>query len=211
SSFDLASVGINNPSGMVFAPSVDTTDDPNIYDLFILDARVVSSQQDASSGSQVVELSLVAPTALPAGTTLLPTTLVRLIDTSKAAWSSSAPDPAGIDYWPLTGRLLIADSEVDEMPAYFTGKNVYQSTTSGTLVSTCSTTSFSNEPTGVAINPNNNHIFFSDDTGSNDKVFEVSLGADGQYCTADDTVTVTNVASLYRVSDAEDVAYGNNT
>ena len=116
-----------------------------------------------------------------------------------------------MDYWPLTGRLLISDSEVEEMPSYFHGKNVYQSTTSGTLVSTCSTTSFSNEPTGVAINPNNNHIFFSDDNGSNDKVFEVSLGADGQYCTADDTVTITNVASLYGASDAEDVAYGNNT
>jgi uncharacterized protein YjiK len=209
STFDLAALEIDNPSAMTFAPSVDNTDDPNIYDLFILDTNTVSSQQSEPSDSQLVEVSLVAPAALPSGTTLLPASLVRIIDTSKAAWNPSSPDPAGIDYWPATGRLLIADSEVDEMPAYWVGKNVFQATTSGALVNTCSTTSFTNEPTGVAINPNNNHIFFS--TDSNDRIFEVSLGADGQYCTADDTVTTTNVSTLYGITDAEDVAYGNNT
>src|SRR6185503_17274993 len=89
------------------------------------------------------------------------------------------------------------------------GKNVFQSTTSGMLGSTCSTISFTGEPTGVAINPNNNHIFFS--TDFNDRVFEVSLGSDGVYCTPDDTVTTTDVNTLYNVRDAEDVAYGNNT
>src|SRR4030095_9082361 len=78
STFDLASLGINDPSAMTFAPSVDNTDDPNIYDLFLLDAGAVSSQQAASSDSQIVELSLVAPASLPSGTTLLPTTLVHI-------------------------------------------------------------------------------------------------------------------------------------
>ena len=203
--YDLASLGINNPSAMAFAPSADNTDDPNIQNLFILDTGTDSIDE------QIVEVSLSAPAALPPGVTLLNTNVVHVIDTSKAAWNPSAPDPAGVDYWPLTGRLLISDSEVEEMPAYWTGKNVFQSTTSGTLGNTCSTTSFSNEPTGLAINPNNNHIFFSDDSGSNDKVFEVTLGADGKYCTADDTVTINNVAALYGANDAEDVAYGNNT
>ena len=204
STFDLAALGINNPSAMTFAPSVDNTDDPNIYDLFLLDAG-----QTAESGSQIVELSLVAPASLPAGTTLLPASLVRIIDTSKAAWNPSAPDPAGVDYWPLTNRLLIADSEVDEMSAYWQGKNVFLSTTSGALTGTCSTIAFTGEPTGVAINPTNNHIFFS--TDFDDRIFEVSLVGDGQYCTADDTVTTTSVGSLYGIKDAEDVAYGNNT
>ena len=67
------------------------------------------------------------------------------------------------------------------MPSYFTGSNVYDATTSGTLVSTCSTTNlartgFSNEPTGVAINPNNNRIYFSDD--NENKIHEVSPGPD---------------------------------
>ena len=112
---------------VTFAPSADHTDDPNIYDLFILDAgqvtqaaktglaaSVVPLQQTASSGSQIVELSLEPAAALPPGTTLLPTTLVHVIDTSNAAWNPSAPDSTGLDYWPLTGRLLISDSEVEE-------------------------------------------------------------------------------------------------
>ena len=224
SSFDLAALGISNPSAMVFAPSADNTDDPNIYDLFILDAGqtthtgkaglsapIVSPQQIASSDGQIVELSLVAPESLPPGTTLLPSTLVHMIDTSNAAWNPSSPDPSGIDYWPARQSLLIADSEVDEMPNYFVGKNVFESTTAGTLVSTCSTTSYTTEPSGMAINPSNNHLFITDDNGANDKVFEVTRGTDNIYCTADDVVTTTNVATSYGATDAEDVAYGNNT
>ncbi|HLF72936.1 MAG TPA: hypothetical protein VI524_01200, partial [Anaerolineales bacterium] len=232
SSFDLEPIGIDHPAALVFAPSVDATDDPNIHDLFILDAentgqtakagtdaRVVSVEQVKTFDNQIVELSLQAPAALPAGVTLLPTTLIRTIDTSNAAWNPSSPDPSGIDYWPPTGKLLISDSEVEEM-TYWTGKNVYQSTTSGTLISTCTTftanpttlayNNFSSEPSGLAVNPGNNHIFFSDDNG-NDRIFEVSLGTDGTYCTSDDTVTSTDVFTLYGIADAEDVAYGNNT
>jgi hypothetical protein len=97
------------------------------------------------------------------------------------------------------------------MPNYFVGKNYYDTTTSGTLISTCSTTAFSNEPSGLTINTSNNHIFFSDDDGSNDKVTEVALGPDSTYCTADDIATVTNVGGLFGATDAEDVAHGNNT
>ena len=51
-----------------------------------------------------------APAALPPGVPLLPASLVRTFDTSNAAWNPSAPDPAGIDYWPPTGGLLISDN-----------------------------------------------------------------------------------------------------
>ncbi len=220
STFDFASLGINNPSAMTFAPSVDNTDDPNIYDLFVLDdgqtaktglfSFTSTRQQTALPDGQIIELSLLAPTVLPPGTTLLPATLVHTIDTSNAAWNPSSPDPSGIDYWPLTGNLLISDSEVDEMPI-FTGKNVYQTTTTGMLVSTCDTLAFSHEPSGLSTNTDNNHIFFSDDDGANDKVTEVNVGPDEVYCTADDTFTITNVAALVGATDAEDVAYGNNT
>ncbi len=214
STIDLASFGIDNLTAMTFAPSVDTTDDPNATSLYILDtgeaAKVASSAQEtASSDARIVELSLATAEALPPGTSLLPTTLVHVIDASNAAWNPSAPDTTGIDYWPMTGNLLIADSEVEEMPPYWQGSNVFQSTLSGALVSTCTTLPFTKEPTGLAINPINNHIFFSDD--GDDLIFEVSLGADGVYCTSDDTVTSTSVANLYGVVDAEDVAYGNNT
>ncbi|HEX9840575.1 MAG TPA: hypothetical protein VGA72_14590, partial [Anaerolineales bacterium] len=131
----------------------------------------------------------------------------------------------GIDYWPATGNFLINDSEVEESvggnpPVYWHGYNVFLSTPAGDLAGNCTTftaapislayNNFSNEPTGVAINPNNNHIFFSND-GSNSRVFEVGMGTDNVYCTSDDTVTRTFVATLYGATDAEDVAYGNNT
>jgi hypothetical protein len=200
--FDLTALEISDPSAMTFAPSVDNTDDPNIYDLFIL---------DTTSSGQIVELSLQEPMALPSGTTLLSASLVNIIDTSNQAWNPSAPDPAGVDYWPAANRLVISDSEVDEMPDYFLPqeKNVFLSTTDGELKSNCSTTAFTGEPTGVAINPNNNHIFIVADF--QDRLFEISLGPDGQYCTADDTVTNTSLATAYGVTDAEDAAYGNNT
>ena len=217
STYDISGLHIENPSLMLFAPSQDATDDPNIMALYILDngqptksySDSIIDQRNTSQKGQIVELSLQAPAALPPGTNLLPGTLVHTFNTSNVAWNPSSPDPAGIDYWPVTGRLLIVDSEVDEMPIYFQGKNVFLSTTSGTLTGTCSSMSFTIEPTGVAINPNNNHIFFS--TDFDDTIFEVSLGTDGIYCTSDDTVTATNVSSLYNINDAEDVAYGNNT
>jgi len=195
--FDLSSLNLVNPQTLLFAPSVDQTDDPLKLNLFIMDSgskttasasgvKVASHidfgvgglQATSSSTGSIVEVSLVAPASLPAGTTLLPSTLINTIDTSNAAWNPSSPDPSGVDYWPLTGRLLITDSEVDEMPLYFTGKNIYDATTSGALVSTCSTTNinrtgWSNEPTGLAINPNNNHLFISDDNLN--KVFEVKF------------------------------------
>jgi hypothetical protein len=208
---DLSQFDLKDTQGMVFAPSGDQTDDPARMNLYLADtgSMGLSTTPDTQSSGQIVELSLVAAASLPPGTTLLPATLVNIIDTSNKAWNPSSPDPGGVDYWPLTGKLLIDDSEVDEMPIYFTGKNVYQSTTSGTLVSTCSTTSFTKEPTGIGINPNNNHIFIS--TDYKDRVFEVSLGGDGVYCTGDDSVTSTDVSGLYGINDAEDVAYGNNT
>ena len=223
STFDLASLGINNPSAMTFAPSVDNTDNPNIYDLFLLDdgqttqakrglfSFTSTRQQTSTSGGQIVELSLVIPMALPPGTTVLPATLVNLIQTSQ--WNPPSPDPSGVDYWPARQSLLIDDSEVEEMSIY-DGKNVFESTTSGTLVSTCDTTppspGFTSEPTGMAINPTNSHFFISADEGSNDKVYEGILGSSGNSCTFT-SVVIHNVATLYGATDAEDVAYGNNT
>ena len=221
---DLASLGIQNPSAMTFAPSVDNTDAPSIYDLFVLDDgqsaqangglfSFVSTRQQTTSPSsgQIVELSLVAPMALPPNTTVLPATLVNLVQTSE--WNPPSPDPSGVDYWPARQTLLIDDSEVEEMSIY-DGKNVFESTTSGSLVSTCDTTppspGFTSEPTGMAINATNSHFFISADEGSNDKVYEGILGSSGSSCTFT-SVVIHNVAVLYGATDAEDVAYGNNT
>jgi hypothetical protein len=49
---------------------------------------------------------------LPSGTSFLPSLLVNTTDTS--TWSHPSTDPAGIAYWPPTGKLLITDTEIEE-------------------------------------------------------------------------------------------------
>lgn len=129
-------------------------------------------------------------------------TLVNTIDTS--AWIPPSPDPAGITYNPFTNTLFVVDSEVDEMPI-FQGKNVYETTLTGTLVSTADTLAFSNEPTDIAFNPDNSHYFFSND-GKN-RVYEVALGTDATLGTDDDVVSFIS-ASAFGNTDTEGVGYG---
>jgi len=174
---------------------------------------------NASHMGRVVGRPLLAPGILPSGISILPTNLVNTIDTS--IWSHPSTDPAGIAYWPLTGKLLVSDTEIEEAPQpHWDGYNIFQSTLLGSLSSNCTTftgypltsayNNFSDEPSGVAINTDNNHIFFSDDVTK--KIFEVALGPNSTYCNADDVVTSVIVSgSPYFISDPEDVAYGNNT
>jgi len=127
---DISSLGLQNTQGMVFAPSGDQTDDPARMSLFVAEAGDPTLQ----STGQIVELSLVAPEALPSGTTLLPASFVRTFDTS--VWSNPSPDPGGIDYFVPLGGFLITDSEVEEAvngnpPAYWNGYNVFLSSLSG--------------------------------------------------------------------------------
>ena len=60
-----------------------------------------------------------------------------------------APDTSGIAYVPEAGELIVSDSEVEEMPIY-QGANLFESTRTGALVGTGTTTTFSNEPTGLS-------------------------------------------------------------
>lgn len=193
---DLSGLGLRDPQAMVFAPSGDNTDDPAALSLYIADSGV------NLPGGGVLEVSMIEPQL--ADFELLATgSLVRTLDLSR--WSPPAPDPSGIGYWPANGSLLVADSEVDEMPPYFTGKNVFVASVSGTLLSTYSTMVYSQEPVGAAVNPANNHVFFADDDRR--RVFEIDLGADGQLGTSDDTRWYLSTSSL-GIVDAEGVGFG---
>jgi hypothetical protein len=218
SEFDLSSLQITNPKNIVFAPSGDRTDDPENQSLFLLHESQITglvgpaSPQTASADGELVEISLVAPMALPGGTQIRPASLVRTQDMSNAKWSPSSPDSSGIDYWPQFGGFLVTDSEVDE-EGYWVGVNVFGATTSGTQLSNCTThtpsggsswNNYTNEPTGIGINPNTNRIYITTD-GGNGRYFEINIGPDNTYCTADDVVTPINLTT-----DLEDVAYGNN-
>jgi len=128
--------------------------------------------------------------------------LIQVIDTS----NFPSPDPAGIVYLPSQDAFLISDSEINEMKI-FQDVNVFKVDRYGNLLGTFSTLQFSDEPTGITINPDNNHCFFSDDTG-NKSIYEVDPGDDGLCLTADDNGATLIRANNLGSKDPEDVTYG---
>jgi hypothetical protein len=199
--YDLAPLLLTNPLALVFAPSADLTDAPNTVHLFLVDSP--ASEPQASTG-KVIEVALdsaeaTVSAASPSVTTL---TLVQTVHTS--AFSPPSPDPSGITYLPATDLLLISDSEVDEMPPYFQGFNLFGVTRAGGLAYTKSTTTYTNEPTDLAYNANNGHLFVSSD--SQKRVFDVNPGPDGVLYTSDDTRTFFST-SAFNSMDPEGLDY----
>ena len=190
--FDVVDAELVDPQAMVFAPTTDHTDDPAALSLYIADAGALGVMGYGRFGAtttlgRTVEVSLAPKPELamaPEPTRLIgtPTTLVNSVDLS--ALSPPSPDSAGITYISSRDRLLMSDSEVNEMPLY-AGVNLFELTRSGSLVDTGTSLSWSNEPTGVSYNPANDHLFVSDDTGTRG-VYQVTPGPDGTYGTADD-------------------------
>ncbi|HSF14760.1 MAG TPA: Ig-like domain-containing protein, partial [Vicinamibacteria bacterium] len=191
---DLSFLEINELESLSFAPSADSTDDPSRMNLYLSAARAGRGESD------LIELSLVEPPPSPLADSTA--TLVQTIDTS--SFIPPSPDPSGITYLGSTGRLLVSDGEVEEMPIY-QGANVFDVALTGTLIDTFHTLAFSDEPTGVTINPNNLHLFLSDDTGPR-SIYELDPGTDGLYGTPDDTVTSFKTSDFGSL-DPEGVAY----
>ena len=216
---DLSDLVLRSIQNMAFAPSGDLTDDPDIMNLYLVDSgepaqsgqirkssrlRQLQSTAGAQNQGDVFELSLTEPKTLDLSTMAASGTHVQTIETS--SWSPSSPDPTGLAYFPPSGNLLVTDSEVNEM-AMYAGVNQWETTLNGNQVQESSTTAFTDEPTGIAYNPDNQHLFFSDDTGVR-RIYELNPGSDGLYYTADDIVTSfkTGAFSSY---DPEGIAYDN--
>ncbi len=189
--YDISDVGIANLRSMTFAPTADPTDDPAAYDLYVADGG------RGSTLGRVVQVSLTASRLAASATTTA--TLVRTIDTS--AWNPPSPDPAGISFIPSSGRLLVSDSEVEEMPIY-QGVNLWQSTLVGSVQATRTTVGYSNEPTGAGFNGSNNRMYISDDDA--DRIFETRPGTDGRLWTSDDVLRNFSIRSIGN-KDAEGV------
>ena len=98
--------------------------------------------------------------------------VVQMIDTT--AWPNPSPDPAGIAWipgkTPGTGMLLMSDSEIDETP-FFRPDNLFVLSPTGVFDHSVSLEGFTKEPTGLAYDPLNGHLYISDDVVN--KVFEV--------------------------------------
>ena len=161
----------------------------------------------AAASWGVPQHAAAAPVASPADQVTAPlgtssATLVR--KTLLSELSPPVPDPSGIVYLSDLDRLLIADSEVNEMPVY-QGVNLWQVSRTGTeLLDTGTTLPSSKEPTGIGYDPVGKRVFVSDDDA--ERVFEFTAGPDARFGTPDDAVTSFS-ALAFGNDDAEDVAY----
>lgn len=134
-----------------------------------------------------------------------PTIILNLVQSvNSSTFVPPSPDPSGIAFNSSRNRLLISDAEVDEMPALFTGVNLFETTLVGTLSGTGSTYPHTLEPSGAAFNPTNDHLFLADD--DRHLIIEVAPGADGVTGTADDLVTSFDT-TVFNSLDSEDVTY----
>jgi hypothetical protein len=156
----------------------------------------------ALSAAALLTYALFVPLAPGAAATGPVGSLQATIDTS--LWVPPSPDPMGVTWWGAKGRLLVVDSEVDEMPAYYKGANVFEATTSGGVVGTSDTTSYSNEPTDVAAN--GQYVYMTDD--DKDRVFVIDVGPDGDLNTGDDSQDFFGTRA-FGSYDPEAISYAN--
>ncbi|HSF14766.1 MAG TPA: Ig-like domain-containing protein, partial [Vicinamibacteria bacterium] len=167
-------------------------------------ASNLPTESEPTSSTDLLEISMIAPPEPMA--TSSTATLVRTILTS--SFSPPSPDASGITWDSHRGVLVESDGEVDEMNIY-RGANVWELTTTGTVTKSWTTVGFSDEPTGVAFNPNNLHLFLSDDTGTR-SVYELNPGPDEIYRTSDDIVTSFKTGD-FGSGDPEGVTYDAST
>jgi hypothetical protein len=172
---------------VVIAPSSDATDDPGQTSVFL-----------AAAGG-TLELAAAAPPPLSTATEA-----PLLLSVPTSAFSPPSPDPSGLELLGIDGPLLLGDAEVEEM-AIYAGANLFEVALDGSLVGTADTNFFTHEPAGIARNPANGHLFFTDDVGPR-SLYEVRPGADGRVNPGD---TVTQVlTSAFGSNDPEGAAYG---
>lgn len=156
--------------------------------------------------------SLLTPllAASPATASSISATLVRTVRLSLLAPPS--PDPSGIAWDPVGNRLIVVDSEVEEM-AIYQDVNVYELDLQGTLTGSGNVTppapGFSNEPTGLSLDPGSGHLFVTDD--GLDTVFRVGPGADSDFGTGDDVIVSRVRTGAFGNTDPEDVAFDTDT
>ena len=191
-SVSLSDAGLSDPRDMVFGASSDQTDAAGTLSLFVVEGA------DSAAGTSLVELSLDAAAATLAN---LQASLVDTVDLSQL--NPPAPDSSGIVYLPAQDRLMVSDSEVEEMSIY-AGVNLYKVTRAGALTDTGTTVSFSEEPTGLGFQASTNTLLVSDDDA--DRIFKVVPGNDGRHGTGDDSIT-SIPTSFTGNNDAEDVTF----
>ncbi|HVI87196.1 MAG TPA: hypothetical protein VM659_02785, partial [Dongiaceae bacterium] len=154
------------------------------------------------SGGTITTAALAAPMATvlttdpPADPWISNPIVVNAFDTT----AFGSEDPGGLVFVPGVGSgigtLFLSDSEVDETPL-FAKNNLFEFSLSGTFNQAISIENFTIEPTGMAYDPNNGHVYISDDDA--DKVFEIDPN--------NPSVLISSFSTRPYSTDAEDVAY----
>jgi hypothetical protein len=168
-------------------------------------AKFLGSEGSRAGKCAAMLLALLAVIGVPHAASAQvtdPGLVIQIIDT--AAWTPSSPDPGGIVYLPERGEFLTCDTEVDEM-SIWAGVNLWYHDNTGVVSSTESTIAFSNEPAGVTVEPGGRLMWIADD--NSDKIWQIDLGPDGIFGTADDFAEDLDGLGNAGCLDIEDVTY----
>ncbi|MDX1746547.1 MAG: hypothetical protein R3324_11470, partial [Halobacteriales archaeon] len=194
--YDASSAGLTAPTSMTFGPSSDLTDPSENQNLFVADEDGVTQITLQQEPTGVQSADLVSPTS-----THESATLIQSIDTS--TWTEPSTDPSGIVWDSRVDELIVVDSEVNET-TLFAGVNLWRINRSGTVLSTGTTTGYSDEPTGAGLQEATDTLFITDDTGTKG-LYAVTAGSDGILGTSDDIGSVIDLGSL--ITDPEEPVY----
>lgn len=148
-------------------------------------------------------LMLITLSASSAGAVTEPT-LLRIIETSR--WRHPSPDPTGIAFLRSSRRLLVSDSEVDEIPRLWAGRNLFLTTRRGMLRGTAKVTVRSFEPEDIVWDGRRKLLFVADD--DRDAVIRFRVGADRRIGTVDDRAVEILDTAAFGSRDPEGLALG---
>ncbi|MGH2383617.1 MAG: hypothetical protein ACRDGB_00995 [Candidatus Limnocylindria bacterium] len=190
---DLGDAGLASVTAMAFAPSADPNDAEDVLHLHFLESD--------PSNPRIRTLSFSPPATTPAAVPELTGSIVTRIST--AALNPPSSDPGGIAYDPARDRLIVTDSDIDELPD-FAGHVVFALEANGTWVGLGQPRG-AIEITDVAIDAGSDRWFFTDDSDAT--IIQVELGDDGQFGTRDDRISTISTTAFGN-SDPEGVAFG---
>jgi hypothetical protein len=143
------------------------------------------------------------PNGQPAAAAATAAQKVRVTFTS--SWPTHSPDPMGLTYNPRTRKLMISDSEVDEIPALWKGKNLFIAKRGGRLFRARTLRKFTVEPEDLAWDNSHQRLFVTDD--DLDRVFRVGPGKDRVLGTRDDVVITVLHTRRFGSLDPEGLAW----
>lgn len=125
--------------------------------------------------------------------------------TLTSVWTPPSPDPTGLTWARSLHRLIISDSEVDEIPSLWAHRNLFLTKLRGEVMASRKVAKATKEPEDVAWNNGSGSLFVVDD--DQDKVFLFRSGPDGKIGTGDDAVKTALRTEAFGSHDPEGLEY----